>query len=146
MSAIKRIMITVVCLCLILGANVNAMAAETRANTAVMGFEPLWQNVASIGLNMTFSNGTVTSTSTVSGQAGTTAISATFTLSRRNTNGTLTAVDTWTATHGTNTRVLTSLRTTRNQSAGTYQLRISASVTRNGTVETVTESLVMALR
>jgi len=117
---------------------VGSYSASGVTSRQEHGVELLWENVASIFLDMKFSNGIITSTGTVTGKSGTTAISATFILERRNTNGTFTEVDRWTANHGSITMLLSTSRSTRNQSAGTYRLSVIATVTRNGKLETVT--------
>ena len=134
---IKRVVLCVMCFVLLAGfaGNYSAAAVELRAEPYA---ELLWENAAQITLNMSFSNGTVTSTGSVIGKSGTTAIRATFVLARRNANGTFTEVDRWTATNGNITALLTTSRSTRNQPAGTYRLSVTASVTRNGRIETVT--------
>jgi len=116
------------------GGNITAIATTTKQEVVI---EPFWENAATITLNMSFSNGTITSTGRVNGKNGTTAISATFVLAKRNANGTFTEVDRWTARNGDIAMLLSTSRTTRNQSAGTYRLSVSASVTRNGRVEIV---------
>jgi len=132
---VKRIATGIVCLVLLAGlfGNYSAIAVERQEFTN----ELLWQNAANISLGMTFSNGTITSTGRVNGNNGTTAISATFVLARRNTNGTFTEVDRWTAKNGNVAMLLSTSRTTRNLSAGTYRLSVTANVTLNGKVETV---------
>jgi len=100
-------------------------------------FEPMWENVASITLDMTFSNAVITSSGSIIGRNGTTAINATFVLARRNVNGTFTEVDRWSATNGSIPSILITSRTTRNQLPGTYRLSVTAHVTRNSRTETV---------
>lgn len=141
----KRIVSIVVCLVLILGfgGNYTAIAASTNREAII---EPFWENAATISLDMSFRNGTITSTGRVNGQTGTTAISATFVLARRNANGTFSEVDRWTASNGPIPMLLSTSRSTRNQTAGTYRLSVTASVTRNGRVEVVTGNHSAALR
>ncbi|MCL2221851.1 MAG: hypothetical protein FWC20_06885 [Oscillospiraceae bacterium] len=127
------------------------MFLGTVANTAIAAgttevFQPLWDNTAAITLNMSFSNGRVTSTGSVQGRTGTTAITATFTLERQNANGTFSVVDTWTASNGTIPLHLASSRVTSNQTAGTFRLSVVASVTRSGTTEVARNSHTMTLR
>jgi len=133
----KRIVIIAVCFVLLTGfaGNYSADAVELKSQEHVI--TPDWENVLSVSLDMSFSNGTITSTGTVRGQSGTTAITATFVLARRNANGTFTEVDRWIAVNGNIPSILTSSRTTQNQPAGTYRLSITTSVTRNGKTETV---------
>jgi len=132
---VKRVVVFALCLVLLAGfaCNYSSIAVERQ----VFSNELLWQNVANISLGMTFSNGTITSTGRVNGNNGTTAISATFVLARRNANGTFTEVDRWTARNGNIAMLLSTSRMTRNLSAGTYRLSVTANVTLNGKVETV---------
>lgn len=133
----KRIVSFCVCFVLLAGfiGSYSAVAVEQKEKDIIV--EPFWENAAVINLDMTFSNGTITSTGVVVGRAGTTAVSATFVLAQRNTNGTFTEVDRWTARNGNNATRLTTSRTTRNLSTGTYRLSVTASVVRNGSVEIV---------
>ena len=133
---VKRIVLFGVCFLLLTGFIGNYSAVATTSKQEII-VEPFWENAALISLDMTFSNGTITSTGTVTGKSGTTAISATFVLAQRNANGTFTEVDRWTARNGNVAFLLTTSRTTRNLSAGTYRLSVTASVTRNGRIETV---------
>lgn len=134
----KRVSLTLLCVCLLIGTiGFTTTAAEVEE------IEPFWQNAAAITLDMSRNGGTVTSSGRIAGQAGTTAISASFTLARQNANGTFTNVDSWTAS--SNSMLVSSSRSTTGQSAGTYRLSVSASVTRNGTIETVFESHTMTL-
>ena len=135
---LKRVVSLAACFVLFVGllGNYTTNAATLKEEELVN--ELNWQNAATISLNMTFSGGTITSTGIITGQNGTTAISATFVLARRNANGTFTEVDRWTARNGTNGMILSTSRSTRNLSVGTYRLSTTASVTRNGRVETVT--------
>jgi len=144
---IKRVITVVVCFVLFAGfiGSYSAIATD-KAEERYIDFNLLWENAATISLDMTFANGTITSTGRVNGQNGTTTISATFVIARRNANGTFSEVDRWTARNGSITMLLSTSRTTRNQSAGTYRLSVTASVTRNGRVETVTGSHSVALR
>jgi len=137
MYLVKRVVFFTVCLVLLSGVvgNFTASAGELKQEEPVV--ELLWENTASISLHMSFSNGTITSTGRVNGQNGTTAISATFVLARRNANGTFTEVDRWSATNGVLPMQLSTSRTTRNQPTGTYRLSVTAQVTRNGKTETV---------
>ena len=142
---IKRMVLFGICFVLLVGffGNYSAVAVTSREEHDV---ELLWESAASITLGMSFSNGTITSTGTVTGKSGTTAISAIFVLARRNANGTFTEVDRWTAKNGNVAWLLTTSRTTRNQPAGTYRLSVTASVTRNGKVETVPGNHTMTFR
>jgi len=138
-------LVSVLCLLLLTGISSNYLAfAAMPVQGAV--FELFWQNAASISLDMQFSGGVITSTGRVNGQSGTTAISATFTLARQNTNGTFTEVDTWTATNGAHPFLLSTSRTTSDLAAGTYRLSVSAGVTRNGWTENVSGNHTMTFR
>lgn len=138
----KRISLALLCVCLVIGMT-GLTTTAAAAEPYQVEIEPFWQNVAAITLNMSRNGGTVTSMGQILGQAGTTAISASFTLARQNANGTFTNVDSWIT--NSSSMATSSSRSTTGQSAGTYRLSVTVRVTRNGTVETVSESHTMAL-
>jgi hypothetical protein len=88
------------------------------------------------------SNNIVTSTTSISGLSGTTRISAIFTLERLE-NGRYQQVDSWSAS--SNSITLLNTRNTSNCPSGTYRLNVTVTITRNGTDETVSDSLVRVL-
>ncbi|MDR2569454.1 MAG: hypothetical protein LBD23_04025 [Oscillospiraceae bacterium] len=98
-----------------------------------------WTHLRSINLNMSHRNNTITSSTSISGLSGTTRITASFILEVL-VNGQYQHVDSWSAS--SNSILLSNTRETSNCSARTYRLRVTATVTRNGTNETVSDSIV----
>jgi len=133
----KRILVFILCVG-VLGSTIGM----PLASAATHPIQPLWSNLQSIALSMSRSNNVVTSSSTVIGEPGTTRITASFTLERWENNR-YQQVDTWSAS--SNSAALLNTRTTSNCPAGTYRLRVTVTVTRNGTTETVPDSLVRVL-
>ena len=99
-------------------------------------------HLRSISMNMARSNNVVTSATRIEGQSGTTSITAQFILEML-VNGNYQRVDMWSASSTSST--LNNTRETKNCGAGTYRLRVNVMVTRNGTSEIFSESLVKAL-
>lgn len=83
---------------------------------------PFWTNTSSVTVSISFS--------------GTTKITADFVLERKNSNGTYTVVKTF-PTKTTNSASLRFSDTATITTGYTYRLSLSATVTRNGTNETV---------
>lgn len=104
--------------------------------------QPQWVNVSDIILTMNRDGGTVNWTGEINGYSGTTKISATFTLEKRNSSGKYEYVDSWT-TSSTNTYLYKAASKTA--AKRTYRLSVTATVTRSGITETVTDSLVKTL-
>lgn len=127
----KRKLLAIILCIGILGVAIGAPIAQAR-----------WTHLRSMTLNLSRSNNTVTSSTTIMGQSGTTRISASFILERV-VNGQYQQIDTWTAS--SNSTSLTNTRETSNCPSGIYRLRVTAIITRNGTTETVPDSLVRAL-
>ncbi|MCL2627086.1 MAG: hypothetical protein FWD44_00100 [Oscillospiraceae bacterium] len=123
-------------LCIIIVGSVIGTSIATAT------IQPLWSNLRVLELHTSRSNNTVTSSTTVIGQSGTTRISASYTLEKWE-NYRYQPVDSWSAS--SNSASLLNTRTTPNCSAGTYRLRVTVTVTRNGTIETVSDLLVKAL-
>lgn len=143
----KRILSAILCVITVVGAfglpSAQAVSSELAASENLSGGAELrWANTASITLNMQRNNNRVTSDSVIVGFAGTTRISASFTLEKL-VNGEYVNVDSWTAS--SNSMILNNSRVTPNCTAGTYKLSVSATVTRNGTPENVSYSLVEKL-
>ena len=98
-----------------------------------------WANASRVAVDLSFDGGKAECTGIVYGKSGTTKISATFTLERKNANGTYTHVTSWyTSTSGLS---LNFFEATSVSSGYTYRLKVSASVTCNGTTETVSTSV-----
>ena len=116
------------------------VAASTAGNADLTGMyvpiQPHWDNVDSINMALTASDGTATGAVSIRGKSGTTQITATITLSRVAANGSLTTVRTW-SNQSTNGSTFTFSGTNAVTSGGTYRLSVSANVTRNGVAENV---------
>ena len=149
---VKRVSLVLLCVLVIVGIsgfsspNVTAKTNESALAPLVLEFVPFWQNAATITLDMSLSGGNLRSSGVVTGQAGTTGITANFTLERQNANGTFSQIDRWSANNGASPMVLSSSRSTASQTAGTYRISVTARVTRNGVTETVSGTHTMALR
>jgi len=114
------------------------LAMDARSsNGAVVA--PKWANVSDVLLSLSFANGVASCDGAVFGYSGTTKISATLTLERKNTNGIYTYVDSW-STNANSSQLFVS-GTASVASGYTYRLRISANVTRNGSVENISVSI-----
>lgn len=144
----KRFVSAILCMFAIFGVlglpSVQAASTLPDVGGAASSDEPAlrWVNTASITLNMSRSNNKVTSETVVTGKAGTTSISASFTLERL-VNGNYVLVDSWTAS--SSSMLLKDIHTTSNCPSGTYKLTVEATVTRNGTSEYVSDSLSKSL-
>jgi hypothetical protein len=112
------------------------MSAVPMAYAAPIGIMPAWANVNSISLSLQFSSNTASCTGSVIGNPGTTKITATFYLERKNANGTFTVVKEW-PNQTSNSSILTFSGTHPVISGVTYRLRCDAVVTRNGINEPV---------
>jgi hypothetical protein len=102
-----------------------------------IGIMPLWDNVNSITPSLSISNAVATCSVTVIGRPGTTRITAVVYLQQRNSNGTWSSIRTWSGI-STNSSILTWSGTHPVTAGQTYRMRVDATVTRNGTNETVT--------
>ena len=136
----KRFVSSILCLVIVIVAMGVPLASAVNLKSVDLSEGPKtrWQHTRSIALDMSFNNRTITSNGTITGHTGTTGISAIFILERL-VNNQYEFVDSWTAT--SSTIILTSSRTTQNCDRGTYKLSVTAWVTRNGTLETVSDSL-----
>ncbi|MCL2083311.1 MAG: hypothetical protein FWH04_08790 [Oscillospiraceae bacterium] len=99
-----------------------------------------WANVSSVNLGLSFSGTTATCSGSITGYSGTTKITATYVLRRKNSNGTYTVVKTF-PTQTVNGSTLRFSGTASITTGYTYRLTVTATVTRNGTNETVTNWL-----
>lgn len=97
---------------------------------------PFWTNTSSVTVSISFSGTTATCSGIIDGFSGTTKITADFVLERKNSNGTYTVVKTF-PTKTANSASLRFSDTATITTGYTYRLSVSATVTRNGTNETV---------
>jgi uncharacterized membrane protein HdeD (DUF308 family) len=102
-----------------------------------IGITPCWQNVNSVSLNISLSNGTVGCVGIINAVTGTTSIVAKFTLERQTLFGWST-VETWDDSIS-GTRLVFS-GTAPGSTGNTYRLSVTAVVVRNGLSETVSTS------
>ena len=118
----KRILATVLCLCLVMGV-IGVPFAQAK-----------WSNTSSIALDMSLSSGTITSKGTVVGKTGTSDISVTYTLEKL-VGGRYTHVDSWSAS--SSSMLSSKTNYTSNCTSGTYKLSISGTVTKDGYIEDI---------
>lgn len=98
--------------------------------------QPFWENTSSVSPTLSFTGTTANVGGVVRGFSGTTRITATVTLARRNANGSFATVKTWSdlSANGATLAFSNTHTVTRGH---TYRVTISANVTRNGTTEAV---------
>ena len=113
--------------------------ASRRVRRGIVSEEPVvmtldWANIDRYAIELSIPSGVATCFVQVIGRPGTTRISATLMLQRRNPNGTWNIIRTW--SNQVNSSIMT-LSGTEPVAAGTYRLRCSITVTRNGVNETV---------
>ena len=112
---------------------VSAASFNDEANTPATR----WANTSSVSVDITFSGNTATYSGNVTGYTGTTQIVAIFLLERKESNGSYTEIKRWPA-QTTNSATLRFADTYSPITSGnTYRFSVSATVTRNGTSETV---------
>lgn len=129
-----RIFAVVMVVALIFGVypKTNVSAAPISEDVII---QPFWINTDSIIVGLSFTDTTANCDAKVSGMTGTTKINATVTLERK-VNGSYTAVKTWSnqSVSGDTLRFSDTYSVTKGY---TYRLTITADVTRNGAIETV---------
>lgn len=112
---------------------VSPNASASAANNGGITIEPNWNNADYVSVSLTFSGTTANCVASVRGKPGTTKIVATIKLEQVNVSP---SPATWPKT--VNSDILDFSGTYSSVSKGnTYRLTITADVTRNGTVETV---------
>lgn len=110
-----------------------AFAADSNTQKSV---SPQWTNTDVINLSLSFSGSKGSCGACVIGKTGTTEITGTVVLSRKNSDGTYTAVKTWNGLDATGNMLI--FDSAYYVTTGyTYRLTITAKVYRNGTGETV---------
>ncbi len=118
-------------LCFALGG--TSLAAE--ANTQML-VSPQWVNTDVVNISLSFRASKGSCGACVLGKTGTTKITGTAVLSRKNSNGTYTTVKTWSGLAATGSKLI--FDSTYYVTAGyTYRLTFTATVYRNGIGETV---------
>jgi len=125
---------------LVLSAGTNAYAAPVRATISDGQITPYWTNTSSINLYLSFTSSTANCSAIVRGKTGTTKITGTATLARKNTNGTYTIVKTWSGL-STNSNELIFNESYSVSSGYTYKLTINATVYMGSNGENVSSSV-----
>ena len=110
-----------------------ALAADANLQTAV---SPYWTNTTSVNTNLSFNGGMGTCGAYVIGKSGTTQITGTAVLARKNSNGMYTTIKTWSGLKATG-NILTFDETYYVTTGYTYRLTMTATVYLSGSGETV---------
>jgi len=124
-------LLLVIILCFIFGG--TALAADANLQSTV---SPNWTNTTSVNVNLSFSGGRGSCGAYVIGKSGTTQITGTVVLARKNSNGTYTAIKTWSGLKATG-NILTFDETYYVTTEYTYRLTMTATVYLSGSGETV---------
>lgn len=111
---------------------------ELQSNISDVSISPQWTNVNDVTLDLYFENGEACCSGIIRALSGTSKISATFKLERKNASG-WTLVKSWSKSSSTNS--LSFFETDAVTSGFTYRLRVSADVKRNGVTETISNSV-----
>jgi hypothetical protein len=108
-------------------------------DSADSGMSLQWANASTVTAVISLDGSTATCKATIVGKSGTTYIEADLRLYRQNTTGSWTLVDSWLnrSVSGINLQISEPHTVT----SGTYKLTVDGEVTRNGTVETVSNSV-----
>lgn len=118
-------------LCFTLGG--TSLAADNNVNMVIA---PQWVNTDVVNISLSFSGSKGSCGACVLGKTGTTKITGTAVLSRKNSNGTYITVKTWRGLAASGSKLI--FDATYYVTTGyTYRLTFTAMVYRNGTAETV---------
>ena len=131
MARMRKVIACIILLSLLGGANVTALAGNER-NLSVTRYT----NISSIDMQLTFKGTTAKCICVIEGLSGTTNITATFALQRKEANGTYTTIITW-PTVSVSGATLRFSETYTIAYGYAYRFTLTTSVTRNGTTETV---------
>jgi hypothetical protein len=115
------------------------LALPVQAQAQTIGIMPLYTNTSSIDVFITFSGTQATCAADVIGKTGTTNVSITISLQRRESNGSFTTVKTW-AAESVNKDMLYVSKSNSVVRGESYRTHVTAKVTRSGTTETVTST------
>ena len=114
------------------------MCAMTTAAMA-QGIVPLWDNVANISRQLTFSGTTAVGSATIYGEPGTTEITGRIFLQELKDNGRYETIVTWSSRTTTGSTLSLNGEAIRREPGVTYRLGVTATVTNSsGQEETVT--------
>ena len=138
MIAFKRKTVALLLVLLMLfSAGGAVMAAEQEAvTTPSAGMGIMWVNTSTLYVTLSFSGSRAICGAYVLGVSGTTEISGSATLARKNSNGTYTTVKSWNNLYAADD-ILTFDGSWYVSTGYTYRLTITATVYRNGVGETV---------
>jgi len=137
---IKRILLSCIIILSFLTESMAAFAANNPSYTSDLLLdimEPMWDNTSSVEVNLSFDGSKAICGALVVGKVGTTKITGTAVLARKNSNGTYTSVKTWSDLETTD-NMLVFDKTYYISTAYTYRLTITSTVYRNGVGEKVT--------
>jgi hypothetical protein len=119
-------------------ANAQTLPNVLQGTESAVSISPQWTNVNDITLDLYFEDGEAGCSGKIRALSGTTKISAVFTLERK--SGTSWILEkTW--SQSSNTNSLSFFGTDAVAAGYTYRLSVTADVTRNGVVETVSTSV-----
>lgn len=138
----KRLIILFLIGILIFNQGIPVLAGEYSKVSEGIGMEksitPMWENTSDVILDLYFKNGNAECVGKINGFSGTSNISATFKLERRKIFG-------WTLEKSWNSsskgKALSFLGTKAVAKGHTYRLSVTAKVTRNGVIETISTSV-----
>lgn len=127
------------------GTTIQAQAATHEAimseptEKSIVAPAPSWQHVSAISVGLQFNNGRGTLSASVIGLTGTTNINGSIVLEQLNANGTYTHVTSWNNLRASGNIFLwgTDFYVARGY---TYRMTVTATVVRNGTSETISQS------
>lgn len=135
---IRRTFVFMLVVTILCASGISVFAGELPGQNVFSGnvITPCWTNTESIHLNLGFSGIRADCGAMVIGKTGTSRITATVKLQRKNTNGTYTNVKTWSGL-STNDSILT-FNNSYNVTRGyTYRLMINATVYKGSSGENV---------
>lgn len=126
---------------LLLSQNVHAAQESSHLHILPFAFEitPMWVNTNDVKLELGFANGSAQCTGRVTGNIGTSKITATFILERKNSNGTYSFEKSW--SESVNGRTLTFSDTYAVTKGYTYRLSVTATVTKDEVTETISTNV-----
>jgi len=128
-------------LCLVIALSV-VLPMQTTAGQVQndVSISPLWAHIHLFNATLSFDNGRASMTGRLFAQPGTSSIAVEAVLERINANGTTTQVSSW-SNLGTNSATWMWNESTTVIRGFNYRLTLTATVTRNGTSETATQSM-----
>jgi hypothetical protein len=116
------------------------VTAVPSASAAQSGIAPFWTNTSTVTVSILLSGTSATCEAEVVGFPGTTSITGNMYLYKKNQNGTFTLLKSW-LNQSVSGNVLEMSESYTVTGGVTYKLSVSAVVTRNGTSESVSNSV-----